>query len=129
MDQNLHRQLRVRDGYPELYHTFVSNVIDAGLQDFVVPLPMDSINALHLIKSRNIVPDVIHIDAGHDYQSATSDLENWWPLLKSSGLLIGDDYYTDGIHWQDVRRAFDDFFLRNKCASFESRDGKCLVRK
>jgi predicted O-methyltransferase YrrM len=122
-------QLRFLNGYPRLYHTFVANVIDKGLQDYVVPLPLDSINALHLLRAKHIFPDVVHIDAGHDYQSASSDLRNWWDSLADGGVLIGDDYYTDGVTWQDVRRAFDDFFKDRADIRIEASDGKCFVRK
>ena len=33
-------------GYPRLYHKFAANICKEGVQDYVVPLPLDSINAL-----------------------------------------------------------------------------------
>ena len=38
-----------------------------------------------------------------------TDLSVWWPLINPGGLMIGDDYNTDGV-WPDVKRGFDDFF-------------------
>ena len=54
-------------GYPRLYHKFAANIVNEGLQDIVVPLPLDSINGFQLLKEKGIRPDVLHIDAGHDY--------------------------------------------------------------
>jgi len=34
-------------GYPRLYHKFAANICNEGLQDQVVPLPLDSINGFH----------------------------------------------------------------------------------
>lgn len=38
--------------------------------------------------------DLIYLDAGHMYGDAKSDIEAWWPKLKSGGLFTGDDYYN-----------------------------------
>jgi hypothetical protein len=36
--------------------------------------------------------DWIYVDGDHSYEFVKSDLENWWPKLKSGGTLCGDDY-------------------------------------
>ena len=77
-------------GYPRLYHKFATNICNEGLQGQVVPLPLDSINGLQLLKEKNIRPDVLHIDAGHDYLSVMADLKAWWPQLTPGGILVGD---------------------------------------
>lgn len=124
-----HEAMRMLHGYPRLFHTFMANVVESGLQDYVVPLPIDSLNGLQLFRQRRIRPDVIHIDAGHDYGSASADLANWWEILAAGGLLVGDDYFADGSLWPEVRQAFDDFFARTPHAGFVHEAGKCLVRK
>jgi predicted O-methyltransferase YrrM len=119
-------------GYPRLYRKFAANICHEGLADIVVPLPLDSINGYQLLKTRGIRPDVLHIDAGHDYNSVMADLKAWWPLLAPGGLLIGDDYFKSWIgkaKWPEVRQAFDEFFAANAHTLFESGDGKCLVGK
>jgi predicted O-methyltransferase YrrM len=120
-------------GYPRLYHKFAANICREGLTDIVVPLPLDSINAFQLLKARNIRPDVLHIDAGHDYQSVLADLKAWWPQLKEGGVLIGDDYFKKPFvgqgKWPEVRQAFDEFFSATAHTAFESGDGKCRVGK
>lgn len=120
-------------GYPRLYHKFAANIVNEGLQDFVVPLPLDSINAFQLLKEKGIRPDVLHIDAGHDYHSVMADLKAWWPQLKDGGVLVGDDYFSKPLigqgKWPEVRQAFDEFFAANKHTVFENTDGKCYVGK
>jgi hypothetical protein len=120
-------------GYPRLYHKFAANIVTQGLADLVVPLPLDSINAFQLLKERGIRPDVLHIDAGHDYHSVMADLKAWWPQLNPGGILIGDDYFKKPIigqgKWPEVRAAFDEFFAATPHTNFESGDGKCLVGK
>lgn len=120
-------------GYPRLYHKFANNICKEGLTDQVVPLPLDSINAFQLLKARGIRPDVLHIDAGHDYQSVATDLRAWWPQLNNGGVLIGDDYFKKPLvgvgKWPQVRQAFDEFLAVTPHAIFECGDGKCYVAK
>ena len=120
-------------GYPRLYHKFAANICNAGLQDYVVPLPLDSINGFQLLKTKGIRPDVLHIDAGHDYLSVMADLKAWWPQLNPGGVLIGDDYFKKPLvgagKWPEVRQAFDEFFAANPHGKFECGDGKCYVGK
>jgi len=114
-------------GYPRLYHKFAANICNEGLADIVVPLPLDSINGFQLLKEKGIRPDVLHIDAGHDYMSVMGDLKAWWPQL-----LIGDDYFKSWLgkgKWPEVRQAFDEFFAATPHTKFESGDGKCYVGK
>lgn len=129
LNPGFHAELRFRDGYPSLYHCFMANMIDKGLEDYIVPLPLDSINALVVLKERGIEVDVLHIDAGHDYQSVKNDLKAWWPLLRPGGVLIGDDYHRDRLHWPEVAAAIDDFFAETPHESFRADWGKCYVRK
>ena len=120
-------------GYPRLYHKFAANIVNEGLADIVVPLPLDSINAFQLLKEKAIRPDVLHVDAGHDYHSVMADLKAWWPQLKDGGVLVGDDYFSKPIigqgKWPEVRQAFDEFFAANRHTVFENGDGKCYVGK
>ncbi len=118
--------LRTEGGYPTLYQTFAANILKEQVTDFVVPLPLDSGNALVVTKSKDIRPDVLHIDAGHNYEAVTNDLRLWWPLLRPGGVLIGDDYDPTGVSWPGVREAFHDFF---KTSEIENVANKCYIRK
>lgn len=116
------------NGRPGLYYTFLSNVKRMEVGDFVLPLPLDSLNAADLLKRLKIRPEVIHLDGGHDYDSVMSDLRAWWPALAPGGLFIGDDYFTDGV-WETVRRAYDDFFGALSLSPVENTNGKCRITK
>jgi predicted O-methyltransferase YrrM len=124
-----HADLRFRDGYPSLYHCFMANIPERGLENYIVPLPLDSVNALVVLKHYGIQVDVLHIDAGHDYQSVKNDLTAWWPMLRPGGVLIGDDYHRDRLHWPEVADATDDFFNVTPHTTFRADWGKCYVRK
>lgn len=90
-----HADLSMMNGRPNLYSRFLSNVVQSGVADYVLPLPMDSLNAAEVMKTMGIEPDMDHLDGGRDYHSLTADLCAWWPVLAPGGMLIGDDYYTD----------------------------------
>ena len=117
--------MSVELGRPSLQRKFMANIVDSGLEDYVVPLPLDSYNAAVLLHRANITVDLIHLDGSHHYASVLSDLTAWWPLLRSGGMLIGDDYVPS---YQGVVPAFDDFF-GEKNIPITSDAGKCQVRK
>jgi len=115
-------------GRPALQRKFMTNVIAAGLAGHVVPLPLDSLNAMQVLAHRGIRPDIVHIDGAHDFQSVWADLNAWWALLRPGGVLIGDDYHTDGL-WPDVRRAFDVFAAQRGGLAIEADPPKCRLVK
>jgi len=51
--------------------------------------------------------DFCYVDAGHSYNTVTSDLQAWWPKLRPGSLFAGDDY-TKG--YPGVQQAVWDFF-------------------
>ena len=118
-------ELCYEGGFPSLWKKFYANVIESGLRDYVVPLPLDSIGAAHYLKKIGIRPEMIHIDAGHDFRSVYTDLEEWWTLLADGGVLVGDDYEPS---WPGVCEAFDKFSTE-KGLTLEVDTGKCRIKK
>ena len=112
--------LLCQNGYPTMYYTFLTNVVAKGAQGHVLPLPQDSANAAFVLGQRGLGAQVIHIDAGHDYEAVMSDLKRWWPLLEPGGVLIADDYDPDGKVWPTVRQAVDDFLRDTPHRNFET---------
>ena len=112
-----------------MMRTFMANVAESEMQDFILPFPLDSVNAAEVLRHYSITVDMVHIDAGHDYGSVIADLRAWWPLLNKGGFLIGDDYYeTDD--WPGLRRAFDEFFGEmGFMAPLENTNAKCRIVK
>lgn len=101
--------LRLRNGYPNLYFQFLSNVLAQGLTDTITPLPMTGIGGAKLFAHHRLQPDLIYIDGDHAYEAVVMDLRAWLRLLAPGGLLIGDDYL-----WPGPRRAVDEIAAEGK---------------
>jgi hypothetical protein len=121
------RDLSFSHGRPMIQSKFMNNIIQKKLTEFVVPFPLDSINAVNVIKRYGISPNLIHIDGGHDYSAVLSDLAHWWPLLATGGFLVGDDYHDP--NWPEVTQAFDKFFKSKEDIVFEHGGCKCRIQK
>ncbi len=121
-------ELGLNNSRPGLFQIFCNNVRQEGLAGYVVPFPLDPTNAAKALDHFKIRPDLVHIDAGHDYQAVLSDLRQWWPALKPGGILIGDDY-RNGNPRPDVKRAFDDYFKDLGLTPIRNTGDKCLIQK
>lgn len=77
------------------------NVIACGFADEISLIVASSVTACAFFEDRSI--DWVHLDAGHDYESVTTDIAAWLPKLKRTGWLSGDDY--DEQKWPEVVRA------------------------
>lgn len=51
--------------------------------------------------------DLVFIDALHDYEHVKQDIELWWPLVRSGGILAGHDF---NHKWPGVERAVAEAF-------------------
>lgn len=85
------------NGQPDIYNQFLSNTLHSGYQDVITPFPCDSINAAQVLKKFNVAPDMVYIDAGHDYESVSADIKRWSELLRSGGTLLLDDAHHPPI--------------------------------
>jgi hypothetical protein len=81
----------LEDGYPSIYKTFVTTIRNNDLQNYVIPIPIDSHQAFIILHKANVSPDVTYIDASHDYDSVLADLN--WAKRIGSKIICGDDYY------------------------------------
>jgi hypothetical protein len=54
-------------------------------------------------------PSLVFVDANHAYDAVTRDLEAWWPLLPTGGLLAGSTFINDPSRNIGVRQAVEDF--------------------
>jgi hypothetical protein len=132
LDDQWFKSLRISGGLTRLQETFMANVVAMSLQHLVLPLPLDSVNAYEIMRFLGVRADIVHIDAGHDYESVATDLRLWSSLLRKDGLMIMDDYSKDESGqpqgWVEVARAVDDFVAgRNDCiANFRHCDNKCM---
>eukprot|EP00966_Prymnesium_polylepis_P032904 765466-Prymnesium_polylepis.1 len=97
------RDMHFEHGYPRVFFQFLGNVVRQNVSEYVVPFPVPSRLAADFFALHSVEADIVHIDAGHEYNDVCDDLELWWPRVKSCGLLIGDDYHatcrmTQGWH-------------------------------
>jgi hypothetical protein len=66
-----------------------------GNTDFVQLIATNSLT-LPEAKVREIIPGplrFLHIDAGHEYEEALSDMRKFVPLVRDGGVIAVDDYY------------------------------------
>ncbi len=118
--------IRRRNGMPNIYWHFMSHIAKAGLQEYVVPMPITSSSAAILLKEVPVAPDLVYLDAAHDYKSALRDCEDYWGLLKDGGTLVGDDY--DQEHFPGVVAAVEEF-SREAGRQFEVFPPKWVIQK
>ena len=95
--------------YQDLHTTFVKNVKSKDLGDVIVPLAMPSLQAVEVLKKYRVRPDIVYIDAAHEYLPVRLDIEAYWEILKPGGIMIGDDYSASC--WPGVVRAVNEFSI------------------
>ena len=98
-----------RNGLPNLYQIFMSNVYNAGVTNYVIPMAQTSSTAAKIIGRAGIQASIVHVDAAHEYREAIQDIEDYWSLLQSGGFMIGDDY---DVNWPGVIKAAGEFSAR-----------------
>lgn len=105
-DKKRYGALRLKNGFPQLYYQFASNVVELGLQDRIVPLPQPSTGAASILKTFNerfgLQVDFAYIDASHEYVDVVQDIELYKGLLSETGVICGDDFCP---RWSGVMRA------------------------
>ena len=99
--------LLIKNGYPQAYYQFLSNVVHNEVQDYIEPFPNTSLIGARYFAQKNIKADLIYIDASHDYEDVLSDLKAYRPLLNDGGIIFGDDYRRD---WPGVVKSVDEVF-------------------
>lgn len=52
--------------------------------------------------------DLVYIDATHTYEAVLEDLNAWWPKIKSSGYIVGDDW-----RWEGIKKGVTEFSQKN----------------
>jgi len=103
-------RLRLRGGYPDLYRQFIFNLIASNATD-VFPFPMTSLAAAQVLSRLGVQADLIYVDAGHDEREVFADLSSYFSLLRTDGVIFGDDY---DAHWPGLVRAVDRFFANHQ---------------
>jgi len=102
--------MRRQYGHPTTYHHFLANVIHKGYRDAIIPLPTTSDIGFRLLRRFGYTAQFIYIDASHDEEDVTRDMNNYWQLLEVGGIMCGDDY--DERFWPGVVNAVKNFSAR-----------------
>lgn len=103
--------LNLRNGFPNLYNQFLSNIISHNNQDIITPFPCSSVDAACFLNSKGIKADFIFIDASHEELCVLNDLRYYWNILKVGGWLMIDDYNNA---FPGVIKAASTFFNFNR---------------
>jgi len=82
---------------PHLFDTFLAECW--SYRDQIVPVRLGSREGMERVAEAGLQPDVVYIDADHQYQSVVQDLLTALDLFPQASIL-GDD-----ADWEDVRRA------------------------
>jgi hypothetical protein len=106
-DPNLVGHLELQNGYPTFYRRFMTNMVQAGVSDVVVPVPMPSQIGASYLKDFKLQAELIYIDGSHEEKDVYDDLTAYWDLLHPGGVVFGDDF-----PWESVANAVKAF-----CAS------------
>jgi predicted O-methyltransferase YrrM len=121
---DLYESLKIAHGHPQLYYTFLSNVVANEVQDIITPFPQTSENAAKVFYGMGAKFDIVYVDAAHESGPVKRDLELYWNLLSEDGILIGDDY----LIWTGVTDAAN-AFAREKELHLVAENGKFLLCK
>ena len=86
----------INHSYPEIYNSFINNVIQDCHNDIITPVFMPSDTAIELLQAYNIIPDIVYFDCVHDDENVKKNIENYLNLLnKDNGCIFGNSYYQD----------------------------------
>lgn len=119
--------LNCKNGFPQLYRQFLSNVIHSNLQENIIPVPHTSHDSARYLKKLGIVCDFCYIDANHEFDEVLQDIKDYYPMVKDGGTVFFDDYDSG---WPGVVNAINVFVteknLEKKCELYNS---EFVIRK
>lgn len=88
-----------------LYDVFLSNILDCGVDDIVVPIKSTGEEACSKVENNSV--DFLYLDAAHNYNSVKNDINMWIPKMKKGSIISGDDYVAC---WPGVIKAVNEIF-------------------
>jgi len=108
-------------GMPGLYSQFMSNIIEKGHDDVVIPMQVTSVVGMkffiRMIQNGEwkIRPEVVYLDSAHEYEETLTELRIVFDLLPPGGIVAGDDYNKDNgsSPWPGLVKAIREFATRD----------------
>lgn len=79
---------------PTLYETFITNCWD--LKDRLIPVRTDTFSGMRICHEHGLSPDLIFIDASHEYKDVKVDIHHALSLFPNAAL-CGDDFLWPGV--------------------------------
>lgn len=115
-----------RLGRPTLYDRFLRNLKSSGTAEIAIPITLDSANAARYLEHHSIVADMVYVDGSHETGDVMRDLQSYWKLLKSGGIMIVDDVVP---HFPGVVSDVRTFLEEIGTHEVESNGWKNMIRK
>jgi len=85
-----------------VYETFLANCWDH--KNRIIPMRMDTRDALGAVHRLGITPEVIFLDSSHQYEHTCEELDLISELFPAA-VVVGDDWNWNSRKWYPVRRA------------------------
>lgn len=79
---------------------------NTGIYDNVIMAQMESGAASTLFRGLGIKPDMVFLDASHDYGNVAADIVDWFRTAAPDAIICGHDY--DPPNWMGVKQAVDE---------------------
>jgi len=92
------RNLVVKNGYPQIYYQFLSNVFHSNNTDIIIPVPNTSFIGSKILKHMGVRAQLIYIDGSHEYEDVITDIRCYKELLDDGGIIFGDDFGYHGVN-------------------------------
>lgn len=102
--QDRFKDMKMINGDVLLMYQFMQNIASANATESVLPIPFSSGSVLDKLCTWGVFGDLIEVDAGHDFNSAWSDINRAYRILRPGGVLFGHDYFTAADN-RGVKRA------------------------
>lgn len=119
---------------PTFYQQFLFNIKYSGNHDRVIPHQAMTVPAAKTMRDWGLKPELIYVDAAHDYQSAYDDITAYWPLVAPGGVLLGDDYRSQKhVHGEHDVGAAVRYFCKENNLTFnitnDTKDAQWWIQK
>jgi hypothetical protein len=98
--------LNFKKGYPQIYYTFLNNIILENHTDIIKPLAISSNEAVSVLEYYNIKADIVYVDGSQEYISFYNDISKYWKVLHNNGYLFGSNYSDN---YTSIQMAINDF--------------------
>ena len=85
-------------GRPIVYEQFIANIIGKNFTDYVIPFSTTSLIGARFLYRNKLYPQVVYLDSAHLKGETYIEIQLYWHLLQTGGMLVGDDW-----GWLSVR--------------------------